>query len=306
MLALVASGTPPHVELREATDPEPLPSQALVEVRATSLNRGEVRRLPNDPPGLVEGWDVAGIVRAPAADGTGPQQGARVVGLVQRGAWAQLAAVETSILAELPDDVTFEQAATLPVAGLTAMFALDIGGVALERRVLVTGASGGVGRFAIQLAKRSGAHVTALARRTAGLAELGADEVISEVEPGAQDDFNVIVEGVGGATLGLAIQCVAPRGTVITFAHSTDDPVTFPGRALFGRAPGAKVRGLLVFDELRHGQSGTATLARLSRLVAAGHLDPQVDLVVSWREAASAIEALLDRRVAGKAVLTID
>ena len=73
--------------------------------------------------------------------------------------------------------MTFEQAATLPVAGLTALRALELGGFVLGKRVAVTGASGGVGRFAIQLAKLAGAHVTAIARRTEGLAELGADEV---------------------------------------------------------------------------------------------------------------------------------
>ena len=85
------------------------------------------------------------------------------------GAWAELAAVGTDWLAELPDAVSFEQAAALPVAGMTALRALEVGGFVLGKRVLVTGASGGVGRFAIQLAKLAGAHVTAIARRTEGL-----------------------------------------------------------------------------------------------------------------------------------------
>jgi NADPH2:quinone reductase len=306
MLALVASATPPHVEIKEVDDPRPLPSEAVVEVRAFSLNRGEVARLPRIQPGAVTGWDVAGVVVEPAADGSGPPAGTRVVGLMQPGAWAQKAAVPTSILAPLPDEVTFEQAATLPIAGLTALLALEIGGLVLEKRVLVTGASGGVGQFAIQLAKRSGAHVTALARRTEGLKELGADVVISTLEPGAQEDFAVILEGVGGEILGLAIQCVAGHGTIVSFASTTSDPVTYPTRALFGRSPGAKVRGFLIFDELRHTQSGTADLGRLARLIAKGELDPKIDLVASWRDAGSAIEALLDRRIAGKAVLTVD
>lgn len=117
------------------------------------------------------------------------------------GAWAELVAVDTGLLAELPDRVSFEQAATLPVAGLTALRALEIGDFVLGKRVLVTGASGGVGRFAIQLAKLAGAHVTALARRTAGRSELGADEIIETLEPEGPT-FEVIIDAVGGATLG--------------------------------------------------------------------------------------------------------
>ena len=253
----------------------------------------------------MTGWDVAGVVREPAADGSGPALGARVVGLVNPGAWAELAAVSTEVLAQLPDEVTFEQAATLPVAGLTALRALEVGGFVLGKRVLVTGASGGVGRFAIQLAKLAGAHVTGLARRTAGLSELGADEVIQVLEPEGPT-YDVIIDAVGGATLGTAIGRVAPSGTIISFASTSDEPVSYPTRTLFARAPGARLYGLFVFPELAKHASGTSDLRRLAELVAAGKLDPQIDLVASWTQAGDAIEALLDRRVNGKAVLTVD
>ena len=125
----------------------------------------------------------------------------------------------TEQLAELPDGVSFEAAATLPVAGLTALRSFEVGGFVLGKRVLVTGASGGVGRFAIQLAKLAGAHVTAVARRTAGLRELGADEVLEEIEIGGPS-FDVILDAVGGPVLGQALQVVAPRGTVVSFAST--------------------------------------------------------------------------------------
>ncbi|HTX46893.1 MAG TPA: zinc-binding dehydrogenase [Solirubrobacteraceae bacterium] len=304
MRALLSETVPPFVRLGEAPDPKPEPGQALVEVRAFSLNRGETKRLATMEPGSVTGWDVAGVVRTPAANGSGPGEGARVVGLMHLGAWAELAAVDTSILAELPADVSFEAASTLPVAGMTALRALEVIGFVLGKRLLVTGASGGVGRFAIQLANLAGAHVTGLARRTEGLTELGVDEVISSLEPEGPV-FDAIIDAVGGPVLGAAIGRIASFGTIVNFAATSDEPVSYPTRTLFGRAPGARVYGLMVFNELARHASGTSDLTRLAHLVAAGKIDPQIDLVADWSEAAGAIEALLNRRVNGKAVLQI-
>lgn len=309
MFALLASpGSPGNIELGETPDPQPQSHQVLVRVSAISLNRGEARRLPEMAAGEITGWDLAGVVERAAADGSGPPVGARVVGLTMRGAWAQLAAVDSHMLAPLPAEVSDAQAATLPVAGLTALKALDLIGSVIGRRVLVTGASGGVGRFAVQLASLAGAYVMAVSSspdRARGLVELGAREIMNEVGLHGPD-FDAIVEGVGGATLGEAIQRVAPFGTVVSFASSDPAPVQFPARQLFARAPGARLYGLFLFAQLERENSCARDLARLVDLVAAGRLDCSIDLEFSWDRAAEAIAALMDRRVAGKAVLHVD
>ena len=303
MRALVAGAS--GVSLAEAPDAQAGPSEALVEVRAVSLNRGEVRRLPARAAGTIPGWDVAGVVRRAGADG--PREGERVVGLVGEGAWAELAAVPTDRIAVLPDQVSFEAAATLPVAGLTALRALEVGGPLLGRRVLITGAAGGVGRFAIQLARRAGAHVTAVVRdaeRGQGLRELGADDLITELAPEGEP-FDLILESVGGASLAAALTRTARQATVVAFGNSSGEQTAIDIGRFYNRG-GVRVYGLRVFDELALHGSGARDLQLLVTEVAAGRLDPQIALTASWRDPDAALAALLDRRVAGKAVLRID
>lgn len=308
MRALVARPSAPRgLELGETDPPQPDSGEALVAVRAVSLNRGEARSLPRRQEGTVHGWDVAGVVEQGAADGSGPSGGERVVGLVSEGAWAEQAAVRTDRLAALPDEVSFEDAATLPVAGMTAVRALEVAGPLLARRVLVTGASGGVGRFAIQLARDAGAHVTGVSsspKRAEGLAQIGADDVIAELTPEGEP-FDAILESVGGASLAAALARVAPWGTIVSFGNSSSEQTTFDVSPFYA-LPGARLYGLRVFDELdRHG-SGVRDLRFLAERVGTGRLDTQIGVTRSWREAGEALEDLIERRVRGKAVLTID
>jgi NADPH:quinone reductase-like Zn-dependent oxidoreductase len=223
------------------------------------------------------------------------------------GAWAERLAVPTNALAELPDKVTFSQAATFPVAGLTALHALAKGGLLLARRVLVTGATGGVGDFAVQLARLAGAQVTATVRRAdqePAVRQLGAAAVIVGDEIPPTPKYGLIIDSVGGRTLGSALAALERAGVCVTLGVSASAQVTFDAREFFvaGRTT---LYGLYLFTELL-AEPASVGLRRLSDLVAAGQLAPHISVERPWTDIGRVAEDLMARRFPGKAVLTLD
>jgi NADPH:quinone reductase-like Zn-dependent oxidoreductase len=294
------------VELREVPEPQPYRNEALVTVHAFSLNRGELRSVRNNGEGWIPGQDVAGVVLKQAEDGSGPPAGARVVALTDEFGWAQRVSVQSHRMAVLPDNVSFAQAAMLPVAGLTALRTLRHGAPLLGKRVLITGAAGGVGTLAVQLAARSGARVTAVVgrpERTAGLQELGALDVIQGIDS-AHGRFSLILESAGGASLAQAIKLVEARGTVVVYGNSSGEQTTL-SFADFRPAPNSRVQSFSYFYSEAEDRFAP-DLALLVSLIADGSLMPQIGAERSWRDFAAVAEQLRDRRVAGKAVLLVD
>jgi NADPH:quinone reductase-like Zn-dependent oxidoreductase len=271
-------------------------------VRATALNFGEVNFIDRmRKPGEVPGWDAAGVVVQAAADGSGPPVGSRVVGFNGFGGWAQRRAVPTENLALLPDSVDFGPAAALPVAGVTALQALRRLGSVVGRRVLVTGASGGVGRFAVQLAARAGAHVIAAVgseARGAGLRELGAAEVVVGLADVTEPVFGVL-DNVGGQLLADAFRLVDDGGSAQSIGMASNQPTTIDFEA--ERQFGVHKR----LEPFTVGTPFAPDLGYLVELLAASEIDPQIGLRTSWDDVSEAAQALLDRRVPGKAVLDV-
>lgn len=290
--------------------PSPRPHEALVRVQAISLNRGEVVYLVHGAPGTRLGWDLAGVVERAAPDGSGPRAGTRVVAGLPAGSWAQLAAVPTTALAELPAAVSFEQAATLPCAGQTALYAVEHGGGLIARRVLVTGASGGVGLFACRLATLAGATVVAQVRRAASeppVRDAGADEVVVDEDPAATarlGPYHLIIEQLGGSALPQAMTQLAIGGHCVSVGGTVSAEVSIDLQRLHRAAPGARWTSLNLYVELLH-RTASVGLQRLAHLVGAGRLTPHIGVEADWREIARVAEALVERRFAGKAVLHV-
>jgi NADPH:quinone reductase len=293
---------PANLRLDDVDEPVVADNEALIEVRAVALNFGEVHFIDQmRQPGEVPGWDAAGVVLQAAADGSGPQSGTRVVGFHGAGGWAQRRAVPTENLAVLPDSVDFGTAAALPVAGVTALQALRALGPVVGRRVLITGASGGVGRFAVQLAARAGAHVVAAvgsAARGAGLPELGAHEVVVGLADVTEPVFGVL-DNVGGQLLTEAFGLVADGGSLQSIGMASNTPSTIDFER--ERRLGARKR----LEPFTVRTPFGPDLRYLLDLLAAGEIDPQIGLRESWNRVAEAAEALLGRQVAGKVVLDI-
>ena len=299
--------TDPNVPggLRMADDlPEPVPAadEVLVEVRAYSVNRGELFLLKMRPDGWRPGLDLAGVVVQAAADGSGPAAGTRVAGLVDWECWAERVAVPAPMAVPLPESVTFEQAASLPIAGITALRAVRLGGSLLGRRVLVTGAIGGVGQFAIQLAAGAGAHVTALVvtpEREPQARALGSHRVVTSLDDDSLGSFDLVLDGIGGQVLTDSAHRLAPGGVAVTYG-TLGGPAPL---ALLDFPRGAACTLIPLFHAYPLETRGD-DLALLVGLVAGTRLKPLLGMVRDWTETPAVLEALRQRQVRGKAVLT--
>jgi NADPH:quinone reductase-like Zn-dependent oxidoreductase len=201
----------------------------------------------------------------------------------------------------LDDEVTFAQAATLPVAGLTALRALRLGGSLLGRRILITGATGGVGQFALQLAAASGAEVTAQVRsadRGAMAYQLGASKVVTDLEDAGP--FHLILDGVAGPQLPQAVRLLEPGGTLVLYGGGKAPSPIKLGDFYYNGAHNAKIVGFTsTSPEAIKGQD----LALLVTLVAQERLLPLIGWTGDWSRTSEALAALANHTFRGKAVL---
>lgn len=330
---VVDPAVPGRLTFHKVESPSPKPSEALVRASAVSLNLGEVRTaLLRAEAGWRPGWELSGVVEQAAADGSGPAVGTRVFGMVNSGSWAQYVAVSTAQLAEMPAGVTFTQAATLPVAGLTALtglergsmllnrkllvtggpgitshvYGLEKGDMLLKRKVLVTGASGGVGNLACQLAQQAGALVVALVRRAEraeSVRALGVHEVVIGEDVALASScgpYHLIIDTLGGKSLQAALTLLATDGVCVNLGAAENPETTVQDRF---NSP-ENEQGLVVRD-IKPKESMMGDLTYLAKLVAEDRVHPHIGLEAPWTDIARVAQSLLDRRIAGKAVLHI-
>ena len=305
MRALIPTGNPKDmVRLAEVDEPEPATDEVVIAVEAFSINRGETFLLERPRPGWRPGKDVAGRVLRAAADGTGPQVGTRVVAHPPANGWAERAAVSVKQLASVTDTMTGVVAASLPLAGLTALRLLRTIGSVTGRRVLMTGAAGGVGHFFTELAAAAGAEITAVVRdaeRGRRLRELGADAIVTDVAdaPGKMD---VVLESVGGTSLGTAVSRLAPRGLLVWFGQAGRAPTTLDFFSFFDHHQSATIRH---FDYTDSDVPDSVDLSTLVRLTASDRLHPEIGRVSAWEDTSACIADLRARCIRGKAILEI-
>lgn len=302
---------PGRLGFQTVEPPAPQANEAVIRVQTISLNRGEVVYRIHGEAGTRLGWDLAGVVEQAAADGSGPAQGTRVVGLSPSDAWAEQVAVPTNALAELPPSVSFKQAAALPMAGLTALHAIEHGGNLIARSVLVTGASGGVGLFACRLASLAGAQVVGQVRQSTSASlvrETGADRVVVDEDIAAAAEFgpyDLIVEQVGGRMLAEVMMQLVPGGTSVSIgvgAIANREILLDWGRVR--QVPSPHLDFFNLYFEFRR-EPASSGLQRLVRLVSTGKLTPYIGMEADWHEIGRVAQALIDRQFPGKAVLHI-
>ncbi|SEG02283.1 NADPH:quinone reductase [Saccharopolyspora kobensis] len=301
MRALVVDhGQAGPVRFADVDEPVPASDEALVEVRHIGLNFGELNYVHQWPAGAVHGHDAAGVVVRAAADGSGPPEGTRVAVGMSSHAWAQRVAVSPASLGTVPEGVDLADGAALGIAGVTALRVLRKRSL-LARNVLITGASGGVGHFAVQLAALAGARVTALVgapERAAGLRELGADKVLTDLAT-TEDRFDLVLDTVGGPLLAQAWSRLAEGGTLHVVGYSSGQDTTFPSGTLFGFG---EPRSIATYGDMT---PTSGELTDLLGLMAAGRLSAPVGLRGRWQDVGEAVQALFAREVRGKIVLDV-
>lgn len=285
--------------------PEPGIGEVLVRVRAAGVNPADAmnRRtgLFSGTPPFVLGWDVSGVVESVGAGVTLFAPGDEVFGLLPfprgGGAYAEFAVAPTRALVRKPAQLTHVEAAALPLAGLTAWQALvETAGVGDGSRVLITGAAGGVGHLAVQIAAARGAHVIGLtsAAGAAAVRALGADDVVDyRAADFAEvlDDLDVVLDVVGGDYPLRALRTLRPGTGVLVSTL----PQSIAAAVPVGAEQGIRVAGLFV-------ESDRLGLTALTDLVEQGRLRPTVAATHPLTEAATAHAAAHDP---GKVVLTV-
>jgi NADPH:quinone reductase-like Zn-dependent oxidoreductase len=314
-------GSTDGLELREVERPEIADDDVLVRVHAAGVDRGvwhvmtglpyPIRlagyglRAPKTP---VLGADVAGVVEAVGTGVTRFRPGDEVFGIA-KGAFAEYARAPESKLAPKPVNLTFEQAAVVAISGVTALEAVrDRGRVAPGQKVLITGASGGVGTYAVQLAKVFGAAVTAVCSGAKAdmVRSLGADRVLDYAREDFADGrqrYDVILDIGGNPSLSRLRRALAPKGTLVITGGETD------GRWLGGTD--RQVRALLLSPFV--GQKLGTFVSRerhedmlvLKELIEAGKVTPVIDRSYPLAEAAQAIRYLEQGQARGKVVITV-
>jgi NADPH2:quinone reductase len=307
MLALVAdpSASPP-LTLADVPEPSAEPGQVVVRMEAASVNRGEVRTAAAQPPGTVIGWDVVGTVVA-LGDGVGDfQVGQRVVGIAPTGgAFAELVALPAVRTVPLPSSADTVIAATLPIAGVAAVNILRLPRVHAGDRVLITGAAGGVGYLAVQLALDARATVTGQAaseQRAAPIRELGAAALIHPGDGAPVDgEFDVVLDGIGGPMFRPLLRATTVGGRMVVFGNSADAESTLRVEDFYSRA--ITIYGFRIFQSVAPEQA-SRDLAALADEVAAGRIRCMVHATAPLSQALPMIRDLYDRKVTGKVVIT--
>jgi NADPH:quinone reductase-like Zn-dependent oxidoreductase len=307
MLALVAdpSASPP-LTLADVPEPSAEPGHVVVRMEAASVNRGEVRTAAAQPPGTVIGWDVVGTVVA-LGDGVNEfQVGQRVVGIAPNGgAFAELVALPAIRTVPLPSSADTVVAATLPIAGITAINVLRLPRVHAGDRVLITGAAGGVGYLAVQMALDAKATVTGQAaseERAATVRELGATAMIHPGDGSPVDgEFDVVLDGIGGPMFRPLLRATVVGGRMVVFGNSADAESTIRVEDFYSK--GITIYGFRIFQSVSPEQAAR-DLATLADEVAAGRIRCKVHATAPLAEAIPLIRDLYDRKVTGKVVIT--
>jgi NADPH:quinone reductase len=294
-----------YFSIVESSDPLAKEGEVLIEVYASSINPGDLKYALEAEDGHIPGWDFSGIVISDSENEKFPKKGDRVMGILPYGAWSEIISVPVHSLALIPEGVSFEEAAVLPIVGLTALYSIKKANSLLNKNILISASTGSVGYISHQLAEISGGNHYGLVRQDSqkkSIKKLGAKEVLTYKELDKLDmKFDWIIDSLGGPYINQFLAYLNPNGTILSVGNVVSNQVNIDYSILLNYG-GQKIERFFLGNEISSNNI-SKDLEYLGKLAENGKLILNITEKVEVEKINQIVTNFIEGKTTGKVIL---